>query len=177
MGVRTPETCWAVNKHQVINWIKLLHLVGWFIWIVWWCTDLQTLKILKVIFVKTCFYKGKAIPWQAWIGPEGSRRLRLPDFMTISTQKWQDCQPWLATFTPQEIFLVLISVRDWVNPTDIVRLERLRWWKIPVTSSWTIPATFSFECLNQLCHHMPPKQAWQKEWVIRMNLGQLHNDW
>jgi hypothetical protein len=29
--------------------------------------------------------KGKAIPLQAWTGPEGSRRLRLPDFMTIST--------------------------------------------------------------------------------------------
>ena len=27
--------------------------------------------------------KGKAIPLQAWTGPEGSRRLRLPDFMTI----------------------------------------------------------------------------------------------
>jgi len=23
---------------------KLLHLVGWFIWIVWWCKDLQTLN-------------------------------------------------------------------------------------------------------------------------------------
>jgi hypothetical protein len=30
-------------------------------------------------------YKGKAIPLQAWTGPEGSRRLRLPDFMTIGT--------------------------------------------------------------------------------------------
>jgi hypothetical protein len=29
--------------------------------------------------------KGKAIPLQAWTGPEGSRRLRLPDFMTIGT--------------------------------------------------------------------------------------------
>jgi hypothetical protein len=27
--------------------------------------------------------KGKAIPLQAWTGPEGSRRLRFPDFMTI----------------------------------------------------------------------------------------------
>jgi hypothetical protein len=27
--------------------------------------------------------KGKAIPLQAWAGPEGSRRLRLPDFKTI----------------------------------------------------------------------------------------------
>jgi len=29
--------------------------------------------------------KGKAIPLQAWTGPEGSRRLRLPDFKAIST--------------------------------------------------------------------------------------------
>jgi hypothetical protein len=29
--------------------------------------------------------KGKAIPLQACTGPEGSRRLRLPDFMTIGT--------------------------------------------------------------------------------------------
>ena len=29
--------------------------------------------------------KGKAIPLQAWTGPEGSRRLRLPDFKTFST--------------------------------------------------------------------------------------------
>jgi len=27
--------------------------------------------------------KGKAIPLQAWTDPEGSRRLRLPDFKTI----------------------------------------------------------------------------------------------
>ena len=27
--------------------------------------------------------KGKAIPLQAWIGPEGSRRLRFPEFKTI----------------------------------------------------------------------------------------------
>jgi len=27
-------------------------------------------------------YKGKVVPFQAWSGPEGSRKLRLPDFMT-----------------------------------------------------------------------------------------------
>jgi hypothetical protein len=35
---------------------------------------------------KTC--NGKAIPLQAWRGPEGSRRLRLPDFKTIGTWRW-----------------------------------------------------------------------------------------
>jgi hypothetical protein len=29
--------------------------------------------------------KGKAIPLHAWICPEGSRRMRLPDFMTVGT--------------------------------------------------------------------------------------------
>jgi len=29
--------------------------------------------------------KGKAIPLEAWAGPEGSRRLRLPDFKSIGT--------------------------------------------------------------------------------------------
>jgi len=29
--------------------------------------------------------KGKAIPLEAWTGPEGSRRMRLPDFKTIGS--------------------------------------------------------------------------------------------
>jgi len=28
--------------------------------------------------------KGKAVPLQAWSGPEGSRRLRFPDYMTTA---------------------------------------------------------------------------------------------
>jgi len=60
----------------------------------------------------------KAIPLQAWTGPEGSRTLRFPDLKTIGICRWQGCQPYaLAAFTktpppPQEIFLVLISVRS-----------------------------------------------------------------
>ena len=29
--------------------------------------------------------KGKALQLQAWTGPEGSRRLRVPDFKTVGT--------------------------------------------------------------------------------------------
>jgi hypothetical protein len=29
--------------------------------------------------------KDKAVPFQAWTGPEGSRSLRLPDFKTVGT--------------------------------------------------------------------------------------------
>jgi hypothetical protein len=28
--------------------------------------------------------KGKAVPLQAWFGPEGSRKLRFPDFLTTA---------------------------------------------------------------------------------------------
>jgi hypothetical protein len=35
--------------------------------------------------INITYIKGKAIPLQAWIGPEGSRRLRLPDFKTIGS--------------------------------------------------------------------------------------------
>ena len=30
--------------------------------------------------------KGKAVPLQAWSGPEGSRKLRFPDFMTMAQE-------------------------------------------------------------------------------------------
>jgi hypothetical protein len=53
----------------------------------------ENIKIRFIFFKKYIFYikrnvkrvKGKAIPLQAWTGPEGSRRLRVPDFKTIGT--------------------------------------------------------------------------------------------
>ena len=39
-------------------------------------------SIVKDPVRSSCGGKSKAVPLQAWSGPEGSRKLRFPDFMT-----------------------------------------------------------------------------------------------
>jgi len=59
--------------------------------------------------------KGKAFPLQDWSGPEGTRKLRFPDFMTTTQDVGKVVslthRPPFPPPHPQEMLLVLISVR------------------------------------------------------------------
>jgi hypothetical protein len=56
-------------------------------------------------------YNGKAISLKTWRGPEGSRRLRLHISRQLAHEGGKVVCPTHRPPLPQEIFLVLISVR------------------------------------------------------------------
>jgi hypothetical protein len=110
---------------------------------------------------------GMGMAWYVWIGLyRPGEALRVPwcwDSQISRQLAHEGCKVVSPTHRPplpQEIFLVLISARGWVNPKVILWLEWLCQWKIPATPSGIEPATFQLvaECLNQLRYHVPPIQ-------------------
>jgi len=59
----------------------------------------------------TIIKKGKAVPLQAWTGPEVTRKLRFPDFVTTVQDGGRVSALCTGRLYPQELLLVLISFR------------------------------------------------------------------
>jgi hypothetical protein len=61
--------------------------------------------------VEPFYGRGKAVPLQAWSGPEGSRKSRFTDFVTTAQDGGRLSALRTGRLYPQEMLLVLISVR------------------------------------------------------------------
>jgi len=93
---------------------------------------------------KIVYAKRKSVPLQA----RGFQRVP-GSYGSHITWKWPRMMVRLSAlhtkpFNHQEIFLLLISIRGWVDSMFIVRSEGLCQWKISMTPSGIDPGTFQF---------------------------------
>jgi len=127
----TDHSChpFALNKYHILSYKQN------------WTPRVHRRRHLKI---HTDWSKDKAVPLQAWTGPECSRKLRLPDFVTTAQNGGRLSALRTGRIYPQEVLLVLISVRGWVDPRAMARSEVFMPMKNPLTLAGIEPATFRF---------------------------------
>jgi hypothetical protein len=72
---------------------------------------MMTVIIIIIIIIIIINLKGKAVPLLAWSDPEGSRKLRFPDFVTTAQDGGKVVNLTHQPPLPPGMLLVLISVR------------------------------------------------------------------
>jgi hypothetical protein len=113
--------------------------------------NVTELKTFQSTFSRRCSFlqvKVKQLLYRPW------------DFQGLEAPRFQDNRHMTVVrlsvlctgrpYPPQEIFLVLISVRGWVDPRAILRSEGLCRWKIP-----TILSGMNRQSLNQMRYCVP----------------------
>lgn len=125
----------------------------------------------------------KATPIQAWTGPEGSRRLNLPEFLDHQHVKVVRLPAALCTVClyqppPQRCYWYSLLLEGGVDSRTIVWPERLSWWKTPMTPPRIKPKTFQVaaDYFNQLYHRIPQQlNKARKNWSLWHNNRPSHN--
>jgi hypothetical protein len=79
-------------KNKKLSLYRLKHCLIPFMWTA--ASDRKGSVVIKL--------KKKAVPLQAWSGPEGSRKLRFPDYMTTAQDGGKVVSLTPAAFTPKK---------------------------------------------------------------------------
>ena len=110
--------------------------------------------ILRLISISL---KVKQPRYRSGVAQRVPGKLRFPDFMTTALDGDRLSALRTGRLYPQEMLLVLISVRGWVDLRAIVRSGGLCQGKIPMTSSGIEPETFRFvaQHLNRCATAVP----------------------